>query len=256
MASEWRLSINHSAHHRGLRGMTWTTGSLPSPRGPRYPSLAHSLHSLHSPHFPSLPFLVSSPYRHPIMPHLKLIADLPGHSEPAWSVIFNPTKPIIASSSTDKTVRIYSYSFPNDNEEEGGVEDGGDGHGETKAKSEQKLLPIIHYHSTLPTSSHKRTIRSLAFSPSGSTLATGSFDSSIGIWEERIPEEEGEGGIDETSGVEPINTQRGEGEEKQWENVTTLDGHESEVKSVGFSSDGGLLASCSWDKCVWFWDGE
>jgi len=94
-------------------------------------------------------------------------------------------------------------------------------------------------------------VRSISWAPSGKTLATGSFDSSVAVWEEVDPDQDQEDG--EGEGVYKPN---GGGGEKEWECVTTLEGHESECKSVAFSNDGALLASCSRDKSVWVWEGE
>ena len=76
-------------------------------------------------------------------------------------------------------------------------------------------------------------------------LATASFDSTVGIWC-RVTED----GIDdaEESGEES------DGDEGEWECVSTLEGHESEVKSVVWSHDGTLLATCGRDKSVWIWE--
>ncbi|EKM75671.1 hypothetical protein AGABI1DRAFT_132063 [Agaricus bisporus var. burnettii JB137-S8] len=97
------------------------------------------------------------------MNSVSLVAELPGHDDRAWAVAWNPSRPILASCSADKSVRLYSYS--------------------------SSALKFDHV-TTIPTG-HAKTVRSIAWSPSGKTLATGSFDSNIGIWEqENVGEDE------------------------------------------------------------------
>lgn len=164
---------------------------------------------------------------------LELVADLPGHTDSAWQVAFNPTRSLLASCSTDRTVRLYQYHLEPDH------------------------APRVEYLKTISTQ-HKKSVRSISWAPSGKTLATGSFDSSVAVWEEVDPdaEDDGEEGVYRPNGAaEAGPSGAGAGGEKEWECVTTLEGHESECKSVAFSSDGALLASCSRDKSVWVWEG-
>ncbi|KAI0826224.1 WD40-repeat-containing domain protein [Irpex lacteus] len=147
---------------------------------------------------------------------IELIADLPGHEDRAWHVAWNPTRPLLASCSADKTVRLYHYS-----------------------SISSSSSPKFEFNTSIATG-HTKTVRAVAWSPSGQTLATASFDANIGIWQQEQDED-----------ADNVEEGRANGE---WECVSLLEGHETECKSVAYSSSGTLLASCSRDKTVWIWE--
>jgi len=66
-----------------------------------------------------------------------------------------------------------------------------------------------------------------SFSLCGRYLVSASFDSTVVVWERK---------------------------DDEFEVVTTLEGHENEVKCATFSPSGRYLATCSRDKSVWVWE--
>ncbi|KAK7532457.1 WD40-repeat-containing domain protein [Phyllosticta citribraziliensis] len=153
------------------------------------------------------------------IPALNALATLtPPSSARTWMTAPHPTLPIVATASSDKTVRVYSLtSFT--------------------------LLSNIG-------GGHKRSVRTCAWKPhitGESVLATGSFDASAGVW--RKWERQSQGSFaDDADGDED-----GE-EDDEWRFSVILDGHESEIKSVAWSAGGQFLATCSRDKSVWIWE--
>ena len=99
-------------------------------------------------------------------------------------------------------------------------------------------------------------MRSCAWKPGikgESVLATGSFDSSVGVWKrwefgDLNPRPERQ--LDFTDNGDMDNAD----ENEEWRFALVLDGHDSEVKSVAWSAGGNFLATCSRDKSVWIWE--
>lgn len=72
---------------------------------------------------------------------------------------------------------------------------------------------------------HSNNVTSVVFSADGKTLASGSSDETVKLW-------------DVSTGTE----------------LHTLDGHSNAVESIAFSPDGKTLASGSGDKTIKLWD--
>ncbi|KAA8571518.1 hypothetical protein MFRU_016g00110 [Monilinia fructicola] len=155
----------------------------------------------------------------------------------AWASIPNPNGlPLIATATSDKTVRVYS-------------------------------LINFTLHSMLE-GGHERSVRSAAWKPGvrkdgALTIASGSFDGTMGLWkreEEQNDEElELEIGADGAAHQGPQLRKGGDGnsdsdEAEDWEFSAVLEGHDSEIKHVAYSPSGQYLASCSRDKSIWIWE--
>jgi ankyrin repeat protein len=128
---------------------------------------------------------------------------LSGHSNSIYDIDFSPNGMMLASGSDDETVKIW--------DPETGV-----------------LIHTIAGHIPLQFAQggNKNYVRSVAFSPDGSILASGNADKTIKLWDTR-----------------------------NWNLIRTIQAHDGWVQALAFSPDNLLIASgATYDPMVKLWD--
>ena len=124
------------------------------------------------------------------------------HANAVLSLIFSPNGERLASGGDDRIVKLWNVAQINGQR--------------LDTEAEQEPVALL---------GHTSQINSLAFSPDGKNLASGSNDDTIKLWNAPLEQER------------PL-----------------LEGHSKFVSSVAFSPDGTLMASGSGDGCVILWD--
>ena len=109
---------------------------------------------------------------------------------------------------------------------------------------------------------HSSTVYSVAFDGIGGTLASGSDDHTVKVWDvatgECLRTLEGAGGRVLACAGGTLASGSADQTVKVWDAATgeclrTLEGHSDPVWSVAFDPSGGTLASGSWDQTVKVW---
>lgn len=132
----------------------------------------------------------------------------------------------IATASQDTTARLTSLSL-------------------SSSSPSSKAMATLHLHTN--------TISSLAASPSGKHLLTGSWDSLIGIWDTSIPEID-EVAADDRKKRRKVN-ENGDAPRRKGP-VGIMKGHTGRITSVEFSDEDKTAFSCGLDSSVRCWDVE
>ncbi|KAJ5248686.1 hypothetical protein N7468_000137 [Penicillium chermesinum] len=165
-------------------------------------------------------------------PNLTLLSDLtPPSLERTWLTAPHPTLPLVATCSSDKTVRVYSLT-------------------------NFKLLSTI-------TGGHKRSVRTCAWKPhvqGESVLATGSFDATVGIW--RRWDSYGRVGVMVAVGMLLATCARDKSiwiwedlddGDNNFETVAVMQEHGGDVKCVSWHPVEECLASGGYDDTIRLW---
>ena len=130
-----------------------------------------------------------------------------------------------------------------------------------------RLLGSLLDHPSAVLKGHEGSVYCVAFSPDGNTIASGSWDNTIRLWDRASAKEIAvlmghEAGVTCVAFSPDGNTIASASEDKTirlWDRasakeIAVLKGHEDQVSCVAFSPDGNTIASASQDKTIRLWD--
>ena len=178
----------------------------------------------------------------------KNINTLMGHTDRVESIAFSPDGTKLASGSVDRTVKLWEVTTGENIYTLGEI-------GGTSAAVQ--MLQIFSGRGSSSTQ-HRSPVTSVAFSPDGTTLASGELGGMVKLWEvatgENINTFHGPGGLSTSVAFSPDGTKLassisgGDGtveirEAATGKNINTIAGHPAGVQSIVFSPDGTKLAA-------------
>lgn len=212
-----------------------------------------------------------------------------GHDDRVWSLDFTPDAQLIASCSSDKTIKLWSVS-------DGVCQTTLDGtHSRTVRQvtwcptSQQGKLCLASasfdatavvwqqdgpdFEPVSPLEGHENEVKSVAFNHDGTLIATCSRDKTIWVWERDEDEDFScqavlsghsqdvkfvkwhptENLLYSASYDDSVKCWRHEQSIDDWMCSATLNGHKSTVWQLDFSPSGEYLVSCSQDKTLRVW---
>ncbi|MCI0456777.1 MAG: protein kinase, partial [Gemmataceae bacterium] len=213
---------------------------------------------------------------------------LQGHTDRVWSVAFNRDGKRLASASGDKTVKVWnaqtgqelltfkghtgevrSVTFSPDGKRLASGSGTWDATKQVYVAGEVKVWEAQTGQELLTLKGHTEGVWSVAFSPDGKRLASGSWDNTVKVWEAQTGQEllslKGQVGYPQGVTFSPDGKHLASALQdrtvKVWDSQTgqellSLKGHTRGISGVAFSPDGKRLASASRDRTLKVWDSQ
>ncbi len=211
-----------------------------------------------------------------------------GFGQQAWKIAFSPDGRRLAAGTSDTTIRLKDVVSGRDlgmiadhgrSDSLSAIAFSADGHTLASTNDDytvrlwdiKSLRPYCERfpcnESLRELEGHTDHIYSIAFSPDGSTLASGSSDNTVKIWNVRSGKEfktlRGHEGTVGAVGFSPdgriLATGANDFKIKLWDTLSgnelrTLIGHTGRITDLCFSADGHTIASASADRTIKLWD--